>query len=151
MERNLYALENFIGIMQECRRQLINDAANGNPDLFKFLYEDKNSKLRELYEKRYELKWLESHFLKCKNLLMDVNASTATKRELLRIFLKWYQEFLKIWGYTSSDAFFFNAEIESLDVLIETNKNWAEEFDKVQISFLRETKILDRQIKEAKI
>ena len=123
MDRNLYALENFIGIMQECRRQLISDAANGNPDLFKFLYEDKNSKLRELYEKRYELKWLESHLSKCKTLLTDVNASDATKRELLRIFLQWYHEFLKAWGYTSSDAFFFNAEIESLDVLIDTNKN----------------------------
>lgn len=151
MERNLYALENFIGIMQECRRQLIADAAKGNPDLFKFLYEDKNSKLRELYEKRYELKWLESHLSKCKILLTDVNASDATKRELLRIFLQWYQEFLKAWGYTSTDAFFFNAEIESLDILIDTNKNWLEEFNKVQMSFLRETKILDKQIEEAKI
>ena len=69
----------------------------------------------------------------------------------MRIFLQWYHEFLKAWGYTSSDAFFFNAEIESLDVLIDTNKNWAEEFDKIQISFLREAKILDKQIEEAKI
>lgn len=150
MDRNLYALENFIGIMQECRRQLIDDVANGNPDLFKFLYEDTNSKLFGLYEKRYELKWLESHLSKCKTLLTDVKASDATKRELLRIFLQWYHEFLKIWGYTSADAFFFNAEIESLDVLINTNKNWIEEFNKVQMSFLREAKILDKQIEEAK-
>jgi hypothetical protein len=83
--------------------------------------------------------------------LTDINAPLSTKRELLKIFLQWYQEFVKIWGYTSSDAFFFNAEIESLEILINTNKNWQEEFDKVQMSFLRETKILDKKIEEAKI
>ena len=57
MDRDTYALKNFIGIMKSCRRQLIEDAINGNTDLFKFLYEDKNPALKELYEKRYELKW----------------------------------------------------------------------------------------------
>ena len=149
MDRNTYALKNFIGIMKSCRRQLIEDAINGNTDLFKFLYEDKNPALKELYEKRYELKWLESHLLKCRDLLTDAAAPLATKRELLRIFLQWYQNFVAAWGYSSTDAFFFSTEIESLDVLIETNRNWEAEFEKLQLSFLRETKILDKQILEA--
>ena len=151
MDRNLYALENFIGIMKSCRRQLVDDAINGSTELFRFLYEDKNPALLELYEKRYELKWLESHLLKCRDLLTDAAASTATKRELLRIFLQWYQKFVAAWGYSSTDAFFFSAEIESLDVLIETNRGWEAEFEKLQLSFLREGKLLDRQIEEAKI
>lgn len=146
-DRNLTALKKFISIMQKCRQQLIADVLDGNPDLYKFLYE--NKKVGELYAKRYELKWLESHFLECEKILSAADFSLATKRELLKIFLQWYQKFISAWGYTSADAFTFSAEIESLENLIDTNQNWENALKKVQVSFLRETKILDKQIEEA--
>lgn len=152
MDRDFSSLNYFIRVMKNCRRQLINDVLeNDNPDLFKFLYADKNSKLRELYEKRYELKWLEAHLLACKNFLAEKNISDASKREILKIFLQWYQKFISAWGYTSGDAFFFGAEIESLEEIIKNNQRWESELGKLENSFLRETKILDRQIEEAKI
>ena len=152
MDRDFSSLNYFIRVMRDCRRQLIQDAITGeNPDLFKFLYGDKNSKLQELYKKRYELKWLESHLLKCKNFLAEKNISDATKREILKIFLQWFQKFVSAWGYNSSDAFFFNAEIESLEVIIRKNQRWDLELGKLENSFLREMKILDKQIEEAKI
>ena len=39
--REIFALVNFIEITRECRRQLVADVLSGNPDLFRFLYEDK--------------------------------------------------------------------------------------------------------------
>ena len=147
-DRNFTALKKFIPIMQKCRQHLIADVLDGNPDLYKFLYE--NKKVGELYERRYELKWLESHLLECEKILSATDFSPATKRELLKIFLQWYQQFISAWGYNSTDAFFFGAEIESLENLIDTNQSWEEDFKKLQTSFLRETKILNKQIEEAK-
>ena len=93
--RKIFALKNFIGIMSDCRRQLVEDVLNGNPDLFRFLYEDKNETVRELYKKRYELKWLEAHWSKCKKLFDDTEIPVATPRELLKIFLCRYQRFVE--------------------------------------------------------
>lgn len=148
-DRNLTALNKFISIMSVCRHQLISDVMEENPDLYKFLYEDRNKKIVELYKRCYELKWLESHLLECEKILTATDFSIATKRELLRIFLQWYQKFLAEWGYNSTDAIFFRAEIESLENLIDTNQNWENDFKKLQVSFQRETKILEKQIEEA--
>ena len=123
-ERETFALVNFIEITRECRQQLVEDVLRGNPDLFRFLYEDKNKNIQLLYKKRYELKWLEAHWIKCKALFDNSNIEVATCREVLKIFLRWYQQFLEAWGYESADAFFFNAEIESLGILIDTNQRW---------------------------
>ena len=148
MDRDFSSLNYFIRVMRDCRRQLVQDVITSeNPDLFKFLYEDKNSKLHGLYEKRYELKWLESHLLKCKNFLAAKDISDATKREILKFFLQWYHKFVSAWGYNSGDAFFFNAEIESLEEIIKNNQRWDLELGKLENSFLRETKILDEKIK----
>ena len=148
--REIFALVNFIEITRECRRKLVEDVLNGNPDLFRFLYEDKNNNVRELYKKRYELKWLEAHWLKCKTLFENKDIELATRREVLKIFLRWYQRFVEAWGYKSADAFFFNAEIESLGVLIDTNQKWTAQLDQLQMSFMREAKLLDKEIEEAK-
>ena len=148
--REIFALVNFIEITRECRRQLVADVLNGNPDLFRFLYEDKNKNVQLLYKQRYELKWLEAHWLKCKTLFDDTNIPLATRREVLKIFLRWYQKFIEAWGYESADAFFFNAEIESLELLIDTNQKWTAQLNQLEMSFVRETKLLDKEIEEAK-
>lgn len=149
-ERENFALVNFIGIMSECRRQLVEDVLSGNPDLFRFLYEDKNKNVQLLYKQRYELKWLEAHWSKCKKLFADVDIPLATRREILKIFLLWYQKFVAAWGYESTDAFFFNAEIEALELLIDTNQRWTAQLNQLEMSFVRETKLLDVKIEEAK-
>lgn len=147
-DRDYIALGKFISIMSTCRQKLIEDVINGNPDLYKFLYENKNKKVVALYRRRYELKWLENHLRECEKILSGSDFSLATKRELLRIFLQWYQKFLSAWGYGSADAFFFNAEIKSLETLIEGNQSWENDLKELQTKFLRETKILDKQIEE---
>lgn len=148
--REIFALVNFIEITRECRRYLVEDVLRGNPDLFRFLYEDKNKNVQLLYKKRYELKWLEAHWSECKKLFDKSDIPVATCREILKIFLQWYQKFIEAWGYESADAFFFNAEIESLEILIDTNQKWTAMLNQLEMSFIRETKLLDVQIEEAK-
>lgn len=149
-DRKIFALKNFIDITIECRRRLVEDVLRGNPDLFRFLYEDKNKNVQLLYKKRYELKWLEAHWAKCKTLFDNSDIPIATCREVLKIFLQWYQKFLEAWGYESADAFFFNAEIESLELLIDTNQKWTAQLNQLEMSFIRETRLLDKEIEEAK-
>ena len=149
-DRENFSLNQFIGIMKDCRQQLVSDVLNGNPELFRFLYEDKNKKIQELYEKRYELKWLEMHWIKCRSIFDNTEVPIATRREVLKIFLHWYQKFVEAWGYKSTDAFFFNAEVESLEVLIDTNRQWEKMLDQFEMSMIRETKLLNKEIEEAK-
>lgn len=149
-DRKIFALTNFIDITKKCRQQLVDDVINGNPDLYRFLYENKNNKVQSLYEKRYELKWLEMHWTKCKEIFDNTNIPIATRREVLKIFLQWYQKFIEAWGYESAQAFFFNAEIESLEILIDTNQKWTAQLAQLEMSFIRETKLLDKEIEEAK-
>ena len=149
-DREIFALKNFIGIMSDCRRQLVEDVLTGNPDLFRFLFEDKSKNVQLLYKQRYELGWLEAHWSKCKTLFENTEIPLATRREVLKIFLRWYQKFVEAWGYKSADAFFFNAEIESLELLIETNQKWTAQLAQLEMSFVRETKLIDVKIEEAK-
>ena len=148
-EREIFALKNFIDIMRACRRQLVADVLSVNPDLYRFLYEEKNA-VQSLYEKRYELQWFEAHWLKCKEIFDNTEIPLATRREMLKIFLRWYQKFLEAWGYKSTDAFFFDAEIKSLELLIDTNRSWTAQLDQLTMSFIRETKLIDKEIEEAK-
>ena len=149
-DREIYALKNFVGIMSDCRRRLVEDILRGNPNLLKYLYEDKSPALRLLYKQLYELKWLEAHWSQCQNLLADKKLPLATRREVLKIFLQWYQKFVEAWGYKSADAFFFNAKIQSLEILIDNNQRWEDKVDALQTEFLRGKKLLDKKIEEAK-
>lgn len=149
-DRKIFALKKFIEIAAACRQELVNDVLDGDPDLFRYLYSDKNKAVQELYKKSYELGWLEMHWQKCKALFEDTDIELATRREVLKIFLQWYQKFVEAWGYKSADTFFFNAEIESLGVLIDTNQKWTAQLKQLEMSFIRETKLLDKEIEEAK-
>ena len=144
-----FSLETFVEIMKNCRARLIDDVLNGNPELYQFLYAPKNSIVGQLYREKYELRWLKIHWEECKIALDDSRFSRAAKVELLKIFLQWYQRFVKAWGYSSSDAFFFDPKIESLEKVLETNRNLKETLDRFQISILREEKILNQKIEEA--
>lgn len=149
-EREDFVVNRFVGVMRDCRQQLVADVISGNPDLFRFLFEDKSKKVQELYKKRYELQWLDMHWAKCRDIFNDTDVQLATRREMLKIFLQWYQKFVEAWGYKATDAFFFNAEVESLELLIDTNKQWESMMTQFQMSMIRETKLLDKQIEEAK-
>ncbi len=104
----------------------------------------------DLYKKRYELKWLKAHWLKCKALFDDSEIPLATRREILKIFLRWYQKFVEAWGYESSRAFFFNAEIESLEVLIDTNQKWTAQLDRQKFNAELDDMIDDKEIERSK-
>ena len=148
-DRENFALRNFIGIMKSCRRQLVEDVLNYNHDLYNFLCADKRN-VQILYRQRYELKWLELHWKKCERLLDKKNLPLATRREILKIFLRLYLDFVTAWDYKPADAAFFNAKIESLNTLIVTENEWTKQLNQLKTSFMLETKALDKLIEEAK-
>ena len=84
--RKNFALINFIDVMSYCCRRLVEDVLCGHPDLFRFLYEDKDKSVRHFYKQLYELNLLEAHWSQCENLLIDKNLPPATRHELMRIF-----------------------------------------------------------------
>ena len=148
--RQTFVLKKFIEIMYECRCRLVEDVLHYNPDLYNFLCADKEN-IRQLYKQRYELKWLELHFKKFEQLLDGTKLELATRREVLKIFLQQYLEFSQAWNYKTADIALFTVKIKSLDTLIQTEKQWTEEFNQMTTSFMLETKALDKLIEETQL
>lgn len=151
MTREDYAIKKFTDVMKDCREQLVNDVYNADNDLYRYLLCDRNSKVSELYRQRYELKWLVSHWQKSQEVIQSKDIPMATRHELLRLFMQIHQQFVSAWGYSPMDAFFFDAKIDSLDALIATDQKWQDTLNKMQISFMKADKALEKQIKEAEI
>ena len=148
--KQTFVLQKFIEIMYECRRRLVEDVLHYNHDLYNFLCADKEN-IRQLYKQRYELKWLELHFKKFEQLLDGTKLELATPREVLKIFLQQYLEFSQAWNYKTADIALFTVKIKSLDTLIQTEKQWTEEFNQMKTSFMLETKALDKLIEETQL
>lgn len=70
---------------------------------------------------------------------------------MLKIFLQQYLDFTQAWECKTADVALFNSKIESLDVLIQTEEQWSEEFNRLTTSFMLETKALDKLIEEAQL
>ncbi len=146
--RQTFVVKKFIEIMYECRCRLVEDVLHYNHDLYNFLCADKEN-IRQLYKQRYELKWLELHWKKCEQLIDGTKLEIATRREMLKIFLERYLDFVEAWKYTPPDVAIFKSKIKSLDTLIQTEKQWTEQFNQIKTSFMLETKALDKLIEEA--
>ena len=149
MNREDYALKKFADIMKDCREQMVQDVLHGNNDLYHYLLCDRNLKVRELYLRRYELKWIALHWQKSRELIETKDIPISTRHELLKIFLQIHQDFISAWGYSPMDGFFIDAKIDSYEILISNDQKWQEMLEGVQLSILKADKLLEKQIKEA--
>ena len=147
MVRNNLVLMNLVNVMKLCRHQLVDDVLNQNPNLYKYLLES-NSDTRRHRKKLYELQWLEMHWQECKSRINRTNYELATRRELMKIFLGYYWEFLKSWGYAPSDALFLSSKIQAFDRLIRTEENLRDFSNKLQTDLMIEENRLRKLIEE---
>lgn len=147
--REIFVLKNFVAIMSDCRKQLVEDVLNQNSVLYNYLLEN-NSDTRRHRKQLYELKWLALHWQKCRDFIDKTDFELATRRELLKIFLLWYWEFLKSWDYKPADATFLPAKIQSFDKLIQTEELLQKYSDKLQTDLMIYIKQLNNLIEEAK-
>ena len=148
-DRELYALQKFIDIMTSCRRRLIGDMLNQNPNLYSYLLEN-NSDTRRHRKQLYELQWLQLHWQECEKVIERTELEFATRREMLKIFLQRYMDFAYAWDYTPTDIILLEEKIQSFNRLIQTEEHLKQCNDELQTNFLIETKKLKNLITEVK-
>ena len=104
-------------------------------------------KLLELYE----IEWIELYWEKIIKTIENNSFSSSEKKELFSIFAKWYKDFISNWKYTEFDATIFEERICILKELISINNKWEDNLKKMNLSFDRNKKILNKKIEKFKM
>ena len=139
----LFALKSF----EEERRKLIDDSLEQSAesaDLYDGLLENKNTTLREIEFERYELLTLKRHW-ECAMEQIEQLPETEYYANL-KLFVKVYRRYIADIRGTMLDMNFLDANLEGLDKLLDTNKNWEENLKKLHIDFKKSKKKFDDNI-----
>lgn len=140
----------FLDILEQGRKRLVADVAEGDTDLYLALYKGDNSRIYGVYVELYELKWLRSHWDAAMQVVEQHRLSAGEKKQLIALFSEWYSELLKQWSYTAMDGNFFTERLTLLQELIVQNSKWEQNLKKMQVSFDKSEKILNDKLKELK-
>lgn len=151
MNKNFPCLE-FIKIARECRKILISDTLDSNSDiLYDALYSDSSKYISKIKLELYEIEWIELYWKKISKILEDNSFSSSEKKELSSIFAKWYKDFINNWKYTEFDATIFEERICILKELISINSKWEDNLKKMNVSFDKNKKSLNKKIEKFKM
>lgn len=139
----LFALKSF----EEERRRLLEDSLEQtaeSADLYDGLLENKNATLREIEFERYELMTLKRHW-ECAMEQIEQLPETEYYANL-KLFVKVYRRYIADISGTMLDMNFLDANLEGLDRLLTTNRNWEENLKKLHIEFKKSKKKFDDNI-----
>jgi hypothetical protein len=151
MNKDFPCLE-FIKIARECRKVLISDTLDSNSDiLYDALYSDSRKCIYKIKLELYEIEWIELYWEKIIKTIENNSFSSSEKKELFSIFAKWYKDFISNWKYTEFDATIFEERICILKELISINNKWEDNLKKMNLSFDRNKKILNKKIEKFKM
>ena len=129
----------FIRIARECRNILIEDILNSNSaSLYDALYSDSKNHIHQIKLKLYET-------------IENNDFSLSKKKELVSMFAKWYKDFIKNWNYIEFDVTIFQERINILKNLICVNNEWERNLKRMNVSFEKNKKILNKKIEELKM
>ena len=136
----LFSLRSF----QDERCNLIKDSLGQSTDLYEALYENKNTPLRSIEFDRYELLALKRHW---ENTVKQIGKMKESDYYAsLKLFVKVYRRYVANIRGTAVDMNLLDANLEGLEQLIVTNRNWEENLKKCRITFLKAEKELEDKI-----
>ena len=138
MNKDFPCLE-FIKIAKDCRKVLIRDNLDSRKCIYKIKLE------------LYEIEWIELYWEKIIKTIENNSFSSSEKKELTSIFAKWYKDFISNWKYTEFDATIFEERIGILKELISINNKWEDNLKKMNVSFDKNKKSLNKKIEKFKM
>ncbi|OON94188.1 MAG: hypothetical protein ATN31_04200 [Candidatus Epulonipiscioides saccharophilum] len=142
MNYKYYSLS--LDILHSCRSQMINNILDNDPNIYYALYSDLNSEVYNIYTKIYDLEWLKSHSDKFIEALSTL--SYHEKKEFRSLFLSTLNDLANSWKDTSINLHFIEEQLQLLRSLILDNNRWNHNLNKLQVNFIKENKLLDKQL-----
>jgi len=148
----------LLNIIKKCRDQLLEDILNENPVLYATLYSNKDSELYRIYQERYDLIWLKSHWDLISEYITVHKLSAVQKGQLLSQFAKWYCDFIEcnhLNIFTKNENVclmreMINLKIDTLESIIEFDKRCNDNMLRIETSFMKSLKIMNDKINNMK-
>ncbi|MDO5296225.1 MAG: hypothetical protein Q4F00_06220 [bacterium] len=133
---------------REERRRWLQDTRENALDLYEPLSEKKDASLRTVGFERYQLlsfmrQWEQT----------TAQAKTLPETEYyntMNLFVPCFRQYLQDLKGTSTDMPFIEAELQSLELLLEKNVTWQDKVGKTRVQFLRSRNLLESLIKDMK-
>lgn len=133
----------FLAVLENGRKKMIEDFKNDNPDLYMELYQKLGSQLFELYQQKYMIQWLQSQW---KDLIEYMKKPQSKKT--IAHFAEWYGAFLQEEKRSTWEYMVFDEELQALQVLISSNDRWEENVHRVETLLEKNRKIYQDKIQE---
>lgn len=141
----------FLNIIKESRKNIISDTLEeSSEDLYDALYSDFDSEIYKVKMELYEMQWIESHWKEIERVINRKECSEKDKKELVLIFYKLYESFIKAWNYTEFDTIVFEEKRKILQAMIIVNSDWEKDLKREKVSFYKSIKLLKSKVKEVK-
>lgn len=148
----------LLNITQKCRAKLFEDILNDNSILYAVLYSNKNSEIYHVYEQRYDLYWLKSHWDSINEYITEHKLTAYQKGQLLSQFAKWYCSYIKMSGLSlvaeTDNALLMQDIIElkigTLESIIEYDKRCNDTIQRIETSFMKSIKLMNDRVNKLK-
>lgn len=148
----------LLNITQKCRSKLFEDVLNDNSVLYAVLYSKKNSEIYQVYEQRYDLYWLKSHWDSINEYITEHRLTAYQKGQLLSQFAKWYCSYIKMSGLSlvaeTDNALLMQDSIElkigTLESIIEYDKRCNDTIQRIETSFMKSIKLMNDRVNKLK-
>lgn len=144
----------LLNIAKKCRSKLFEDIFAENSDLYAVLYSDNHSEIYRVYQERYDLIWLKSHWDLISEYISTHKLNATQKGQLLSRFAKWYCDFLNENNSECSIKYvdtrlmreIIDLKIENLESIIEFDKRCNENMQRINTSFMKSIKLMNDEV-----
>lgn len=148
----------LLNITQKCRSKLFEDVLNNNSVLYSVLYSKKNSEIYQVYEQRYDLYWLKSHWDSINEYITEHTLTAYQKGQLLSQFAKWYCGYVEMSGLpliADNDNVrlmqdIIELKIGALESIIEYDKRCNDSIQRIETSFMKSIKLMNDRVDKLK-
>ncbi len=144
MKKRRFAVQAFLFSIQHLkneRQKLIADSLGKSDDLYEALLETKNAPVRNIKFERYELLALKRNW---DNAMVKINNLPETEHFAdMKLFVKSYRRYISSISGTILGMDFLDVNLEGLEKLLATDRNWEKNLKKMRIDFMKAQKKID--------
>lgn len=148
----------LLNITQKCRSKLFEDVFNDNPTLYAVLYSKKDSEIYRVFQQRYDLYWLKTHWDNINGYIIEHKLTAYQKGQLLSQFAKWYCRYVEMSNISLFADYvnislmqdIINLKIRTLESIIEYDRRCNENIQRIETSFMKSIKLMNDRVNKLK-
>lgn len=138
--------QSLLDIFHQGRQNMTNAVLAHNPNLYKALYGRDGQQLFKLRLERYELYWLEHHWISLLDRIEQMGLSGSRKKQAVSTCARYYKEFLTCLEYPEFEITLLEQKRKILDILIAAGESWERDLGDMHVCFMQKKAALQLKI-----